>query len=407
MKRIGIYNPYLETRGGGEKVCLATAAELAKDNHVTMIVYKPVNLKSIGQYLDVDTSKLHMEAVKVSLVAKVIHRLPLVPQGVKNFFSDFTVYRTLRRKNYDLFINNCVDSNLPNPAKRGIYACMFPHTINHGIGKSPFKQAYHWLLRVLYRLTIHPNKATSIDTYTLVTANSAYTQGHIKKLWGRNSEIIYPICDNMMSRKHIPKEKIIISVGRFFAKTEVNHHKRHDFLVERFAKMKNLHNKGWQLHLVGSVAEDADTLKYILSLLNAAQGSPIFFHFNAPREELKQLFNRAQIYWHATGYGSDARKHPEKQEHFGITTVEAMSAGCIPIVINSAGQRESVTEDCGLLWNSAEELATYTNKVALMPAAKRKHMQAAAVHAAARFNDTAFAKQARESFNKLMAKTTK
>ena len=40
-----------------------------------------------------------------------------------------------------------------------------------------------------------------------------------------------------------------------------------------------------------------------------------------------------------------------------MTTVEAMANGCIPIVINKAGQKEIVENGtCGFLWNSEKEL---------------------------------------------------
>ncbi len=53
--------------------------------------------------------------------------------------------------------------------------------------------------------------------------------------------------------------------------------------------------------------------------------------------------------------------HPDKFEHFGITTVEAMSSGCVPVVIGVAGQKEIVTHGKnGMLWNSEQELEKYT-----------------------------------------------
>ena len=50
-------------------------------------------------------------------------------------------------------------------------------------------------------------------------------------------------------------------------------------------------------------------------------------------------------------------------EHFGITTVEAMSAKCIPIVINKGGQTEIVTDECGFKWNNLDELIKYTEEI--------------------------------------------
>ncbi|MFO7928518.1 MAG: glycosyltransferase, partial [Candidatus Humimicrobiaceae bacterium] len=70
------------------------------------------------------------------------------------------------------------------------------------------------------------------------------------------------------------------------------------------------------------------------------------------------------IFWHASGMGEDEEKHPEKFEHFGITTVEAMASGCIPIVINKTGQKEIIKNgQNGFLFSSIEELKEITIKV--------------------------------------------
>ncbi len=48
-------------------------------------------------------------------------------------------------------------------------------------------------------------------------------------------------------------------------------------------------------------------------------------------------------------------------EHFGITTVEAMSGKCVPVVINKGGQTEIVENGKnGFLWNDIDELLRYT-----------------------------------------------
>lgn len=404
MKKIGIFNPYLETRGGGEKVCLTLAEVLANDkNDVSLIMYKPINLKDLGAYMDVDTSKLKIEIIKLPKITKIVHRLPLLPQGLKNFFSDLTTYWILRRKNYDVFVNNCIDSNLPNPSTKGIYACMFPHAIKRTPTDSILKETYHLILRGLYRLLLHPGKRDAVSTYDVITANSTYSQGYIKKLWDKDSDVLYPICDDIKDGP-LKKDKLIMSVGRFFANTEVNHHKRHDLMIKSFVKMKKLIADGWELHLGGSVAEDSDTLKYILDLFKAAEGAPVYFHFNAPRADIRKLFNRSSIYWHATGYGSDPKKYPQKQEHFGITTVESLTAGCIPIVFDSAGQRESVTQNkTGFLWQTPEELQSYTTKVAGMSGPELAPMRTAAMQSAKRFNKQAFSERVATIFAKVLS----
>ena len=129
MTKIGIFNPYLETRGGGEKMCLAAASILSKSGYdVSMITHGKVSLEDLGKYLEVDLSRVSLVVVKPSFTTKVVNRLPL-PGGLKHFFSDQAVFRIIKKGNFDVLINNCFQSNLPNPAKHGIYLCMFPQKI--------------------------------------------------------------------------------------------------------------------------------------------------------------------------------------------------------------------------------------------------------------------------------------
>ena len=94
---------------------------------------------------------------------------------------------------------------------------------------------------------------------------------------------------------------------------------------------------------------------------NAAKGYPIEFLVNKTNEALWNIYNKAKIYWHASGFGEDLNRHPEFAEHFGISTVEAMGVGCVPVVINAGGQKEIVTDQVnGLLWDTIEELQDKT-----------------------------------------------
>ncbi len=405
MKKIAIYNPYLETKGGGEKVSLALAAALKKnfDADVYFLTHTKVDLPSLGDYFKIDVSKIKVIVLKIdSPLFRFLYRLPL-PGRVRHLISDAKVMQAVKKLKFDMFINNCYQSNLPNPAKVGVYMCMFPQKLTSKAKESGvIKSIYVGIMRRAYRLFLHPAKRHAVYTYQLITANSAYTQDYIQKYWGLDSQILYPICESMQDNKH-KKEKIILHVGRFFENMGDNHHKRQDFLLATFAKMKSLHKAGWQLYFVGSVAEDTGTLKYLLGLIKSAEGLPVHFRFNCAFNEMKDLFNKSQIYWHATGFGSDQKKHPEKQEHFGISTVEAMSTGAVPIVYNTAGQKESVISGKnGYLYNTQQELIDFTNKVADMDSRSLASMQDAAQATAKKFDDQAFEKLVDSIFGEMV-----
>ena len=73
----------------------------------------------------------------------------------------------------------------------------------------------------------------------------------------------------------------------------------------------------------------------------AAEGLPVHFHIGVSGEELGRLYEQASIFWSATGLDEDPEVHPVRFEHFGITTVEAMAAGAVPIVLAGGGRGEA------------------------------------------------------------------
>ena len=79
-----------------------------------------------------------------------------------------------------------------------------------------------------------------------------------------------------------------------------------------------------------------------------------------------------------------------KAEHFGITTVEAMAAGCVPVVVARGGQTELVTHGVdGYLWQTPDELDAYTLRL-LQDEDLRRTMAAAARLSARRFDHRHF-----------------
>jgi glycosyltransferase involved in cell wall biosynthesis len=104
----------------------------------------------------------------------------------------------------------------------------------------------------------------------------------------------------------------------------------------------------------------------------------------------------ASIFWSATGYGEDEERAPWAHEHFGMTTAEAMAGGCVPVVIDKAGQREIVRDgEHGFRWLTPEELADRTLQVAGDPEL-RARMSAASVQRAQQYSDEAFARRWRD-----------
>jgi glycosyltransferase involved in cell wall biosynthesis len=162
-------------------------------------------------------------------------------------------------------------------------------------------------------------------------------------------------------------------------------------MVAAFRQMEAAGLGGWEYHCVGGLRDTPAHRAYFERLGAQGSGGGVRLAANLGRGELKRLFERASIFWHASGYGHDEDADPVRAEHFGISTAEAMAAGCVPVVVNRGGQREIVEHGVsGFLWETLEELKDYTGRL-VADDALRSRMSEAARARAARFSREAFA----------------
>lgn len=237
----------------------------------------------------------------------------------------------------------------------------------------------------------------AVATYDLLLANSHFTQRWIAKRYGRASELLYP---PVQVGQFAPGEKRqrIISVGRFFVE---GHSKKQLEMIEVFKRLCDSGLDGWEYHLVGGTSHDPQARAYFEKCGDAAAGYPVTLHPDAPLTELVNLYASSAIYWNATGYGEDPDRDPDRFEHFGMTTVEAMASGCVPLSYARAGQPEVVEQRySGVLWETLDDLAAETLALTRDPA-RRAAMAAAAVERSQTFTDTRF----RTTLRRLLADT--
>lgn len=245
------------------------------------------------------------------------------------------------------------------------------------------------LVGIGIRLQYYPPSASMldyIDTYGQIWANSEFTRRWIKYYWKRDSQVLYPPV-NVEDFWVGEKRNQIINVGRFFAG---QHNKKHLEMITAFRQMVDAGLTGWELHLAGAKMPGEEHLAYLEQVYQAARGYPIWIHTDLSFQELARLYAESAIYWHASGYGEDERRYPDKFEHFGITTVEGMAAGCVPVVIGKGGQPEIVQHGVnGFLWRSLEELKSHTLRLIQDPAL-RQQMAASALAASKKYDKQHF-----------------
>lgn len=368
--QIGIYLSRKAGPGGSTKAVMALAAHWATRFAVKLISQAPTDWVKLQRFFDIDLSQVNLIQLR-PLPVTFSFQLAQRYQPGKPLFRAANQYHLIQQMHalqLDLFLNHTPDISVPPLAMRSLYLCTFPER-SPGQGESRFHSALgeklhvyskQWLKRTLYG----SRSNNVLAEYDVIVANSNFTRHWIQQRWSLPATVVYPPCEMIGAGQ--AKEKIICHAGRFEANyPQVNVHKHQATLLEVFKSLPDLHQAGWQLHLAGGLQDAPYDQVFVQQLRDAAQNFPVFFHCDASTADLHQLYRSAALYWHASGYGVDAQLYPQTQEHFGITTVEAMSAGAVPVVLNSGGQTEIVTHGVnGLVWQQLTELATYTRLLA-------------------------------------------
>ncbi|HET9476074.1 MAG TPA: methyltransferase domain-containing protein [Dehalococcoidia bacterium] len=194
--------------------------------------------------------------------------------------------------------------------------------------------------------------------YTHIT-NSDYTAGYLRERYNTDDIVVIPPHINVEEFQTGPKEPIILHCSRF-ALPSPYADKAHVMMIHAFKRLCDRGLRGWKLVLAGATIDEFEKT-YAGHLAKHAYGYPVEFATNLSAEKLRKLFANASIYWHATGYSV---REPAAQEHFGITIVEGMASGAVPISYNSGGPRDIIQHgDNGFLFDTLDELVEQTQRI--------------------------------------------
>jgi GT2 family glycosyltransferase/ubiquinone/menaquinone biosynthesis C-methylase UbiE len=321
-----IFTPYNIIPGGGERYLLSIAEVLIGKGYEVWLV-TPEKFSRLRIIKVADILGLNISSIKTTTYREA-QKMPL----------------------FDLFIamNNEVVPPVHAIGKKNFYCCQFPFP-------SPNK-------------SIRERSAWLVD-YQAIIVYSNFVKKHLWSLvqlykLGEPKIHVMPPPVNMVSSSSSRLRKCIISVGRFFTG---GHCKQQDFLINSFRKIY-LSDSEIELHLVGSLHVETEHREYFLKCQKLAEGLPVYFHQDASSDILERLYATSSVYWHAAGFGVDETKEPEKCEHFGISVVEAMSAGVIPIVFSNGGPAEIIKSNYnGFHYDSEEALIKITQEIFTKP----------------------------------------
>lgn len=349
--KIGIFDPYLDSMSGGEKYMLK-AAQFLSQSHAVSVFWDP---SQEGIIRERAKNKFDLDLGNITFVQNIFAKTSL-----------FSRYFSTRSFDKIFYLS---DGSIPTVGSQLYVHFQFP---------------VEWL---------KVNVKTKIKTHRVkrFICNSYFTKTFIDKKFMVDSSVLYPPVETLV-KNDFEKESFILHVGRFGLDVEGKNYKKQDVMIDTFKKMVDDGLPLWKFIVVVSMKDESDRTQ-LEGLRVRADKYPIEIIENPTHQRLEELYSKAKIYWHASGYGEDLITHPEKAEHFGISTVEAMAHKAVPIVINAGGQKEIVEDGVsGYLWSSLEELMAKTKDLIENPN-KLANLGNAAALASARFSEERFYKE--------------
>ena len=337
--KIAIFSPNLTRNSGGAETYALKIANVLSEHH-QVVFYTCASRKP-----DFDMNKIYQHYGSECFETRYVS---FVFTGGHEYLKELG-YIQLRHgmmreisKEFDLFIN-CTFSRISGPeGVKSIHIIHFPDISNSTVfGRQIGKK----------------KDAKYLRSYDLLLCNSEFTNENLRRRWGVTGQVLYPLItmDTIPAEELEKKEKIILTVDRFHPEKKVLE------MMEAFIRFKQKDTAGYRMVIVGNA--DSKWKDYAEKMNRLAEGQAIEIRTSVPYEELLQWYRKATIYWHAMGLGV-SEDNPAAMEHFGVTTVEAMANGVIPIVIGKGGQREIVASGTnGFLCDTPEDMIENTLKL--------------------------------------------
>jgi glycosyltransferase involved in cell wall biosynthesis len=317
-KKALVFNQYLQTAGGGERLCFEIAFAVQEAGYQVDFVVLGESPPELAELLD--GFGFDREAnFSVRLVPSLEELSALTGSG-----------------EYDVFINNTHGCFVENRAPQGIYISMFPQQISR-------------------------TSRVALESYTTIYCISGFTELYTLRRWmpGSTVAIVPPISDTNFSSippKLSEKERLILCVGRF----NVDGHTKCQLeAINAFVAMQHSGaiGKDWRLVVAGRLNAGDENYRYLGACAKAASSNVTILE-GLPLDQLQELYRRAAALWQFTGYGIPFGERPEHCEHLGLVALDCFAFGTIPFVYQRGGMPYILSHGVnGFCFRDADELA--------------------------------------------------
>jgi len=313
----GIHHSTLNNPGGAEFVTITMINALKEHGHkVVVLTDEKINQSKVMSLFGKSVS---------------VDRQIILPNPFSPYARDFgAIYNNALRSLFlrfkcDILIDTCSNSLFPWVDVAYIH---FPCT-------PPILSLRDNLYLPYYLLVKKANKKTQLGQ-KLVFVNSRYIARILMKKLSIKAHVLFPpvptIPNSLKSMMLSHRTNTVVTISRISAEKN----------LEIIPKIAKLADKDICFTMIGG-CQSENTLRSILKLAKELGVSKrVNILTNLTRNKLKNILLTSKVYLHTM-----------KNEHFGISIIEGMSAGCIPIVHDSGGPREFVPRD--LRYKNLEE----------------------------------------------------
>ena len=354
--RILVIHPRMSVFGGGERVAVNSIITALNRGHEVRLLSEEFDVAAFEDFFACQGLFKKIRMITYPSFRPVARRAVLYQRLL---YHQWRVRKSLPKAGeFDLILSTQDVAYLPHANVPIIQYCYFPEYFVHleSNPSSSLWKTYYWPATLFY------HKRVGLVDRLLSTSN--FTKGFVREKWHRESTTLYPPCPiELYKDLDSPKEDLVVTVGRVVPE------KRMDLFLEMARELPKA-----RFVIIGSVASDQES--YLQHLRKIAPPNVSFVV--SPLRRVRDVLARSKVYVHCA-----------RNEHFGITIVEAMAAGCVPVVNDSGGPREIVTDATGSKWTIVEDAVKQISDL-ITNDSLRMRLSEAARSRADRFGSEAF-----------------
>jgi len=382
--RIAVIHHSLNAAGGAERLCIAAIEALKTHGHEVSLVTVERTDWAFLQHKFGQTTMPDKEIYATSqLLSQRLKSIPVV----STYFLAYTMQLLLNRSKikHDLTLNTFGEVISSGADKTYIH---FPLRAALEFSQVPaFTHTSTWRgLAPLYNLI--SSTCDKIAPSRLLVTNSKFMQRIVKTTLNRDAIVIYPPVDtNAFSSKCFKPRK----EGNLVAVIASYTPKRRLEQLPLIAQQ----TKAARFIVIGKTDEYSIlTIQRLEENIRALRvEDKITLLKNAPFTELQNILANAKVYLHTMPF-----------DHFGISVVEAMASGCVPVVHRSGGPWTDILDAkqgaYGFSYSTPSEAAGYIDML-LTDERLRSRIAAKASYRSTKYDKTVFSKRLAEVVEKI------